>query len=337
MLDTVQILLVRQFTQAQRADAVVYLPTGASSSQLDALRAVEGVAVAEPLAQLPVTLVHGSASYSTTLAAFPADTGMHRFLTGAGTRELPAHGILVGEALKDRIGLSPGDEVDIVLGALQRTVAARVAGFVDEPLGTFAYASTVELAQLIGAGAAADATQSANVQFAAGVDRSTLVDRLTSVAGVAAVIDARGLERAAESLMGLFYAFVGAMLVLGAVMAFALLFNLMSANIGERVTELASLHASGMSSAQLSRAITAENLVLTLAGIVPGLIIGYAGAAEFMASFSSDLFSFELHVRPTTFLFTALGVVAAALVSQLPILAAVRRIDIAQVVRERAG
>jgi putative ABC transport system permease protein len=77
--------------------------------------------------------------------------------------------------------------------------------------------------------------------------------------------------------------------------------------------------------------------MLTVAGIVPGLLVGYVAAAAFMASFSSDLFSFDLRVRPTTFLFSAVGVLLAALVSQLPIFAAVRRIDIAQVVRERAG
>lgn len=336
MLDTVQVLLDRQFNQAQRADAVVYLEGGVTVAQLDALRAVDGVAAAEPLAQLPVTIQHAGASYSTTLAAFPVDTGMHRFLTGSGTRDLPADGILVGAALSAKIGLAPGDEVSLVFGSLQQTVTARVAGFVDEPLGTFAYASTDELSSLIGADAAAGAAQAANVRFAAGASRSQILDGLTAVDGVAAVVDARGLQQAANSLMGLFYAFVGAMLVLGAVMAFALLFNLMSANIGERVTELASLRASGMSGGELARVITAENVLLTLAGIAPGLIVGYAGAAEFMASFSSDLFSFDLHVRPTTFLFTALGVLAAALVSQLPILAAVRRIDIAQVVRERA-
>jgi putative ABC transport system permease protein len=110
----------------------------------------------------------------------------------------------------------------------------------------------------------------------------------------------------------------------------------MAANISERVTELASLRAAGMCGGELSRVITAENVLLTLAGIVPGLVVGYVAAAEFMASFSSDLFTFELAVRPTTFLFTALGVLAAALVSQVPILRAVRRIDIAAVVRERA-
>ena len=179
-------------------------------------------------------------------------------------------------------------------------------------------------------------TTAANVRYAAAADRIATQAGIESVAGVVAVVELKSLQQAAESLMGLFYVFVGVMLALGAVMAFALLFNLMSANISERLTELASLRASGMSGSELSRIITGENVLLTLAGIVPGLVVGYLGAAEFMASFSSDLFQFDLQVRPTTFLFTAIGVLAAALVSQLPILRAVRRIDVARVVRERA-
>jgi len=260
---------------------------------------------------------------------------MHTFLTGDGGA-LPSDGVLVGAALRQTIDVSAGDEVDLIFAQLGQTVRTRVAGFVDEPFGTFAYASLDELAALVGNDAATSATGSANLRFTSGAERGAVISRLESIDGVAAVVDARGLQQAAQSLMGLFYAFVGVMLVLGAVMAFALLFNLMSANISERVTELASLRASGMSGSELSRIITGENILLTLAGIVPGLLVGYLGAAEFMASFSSDLFSFDLAVRPTTFIFTAAGVLAAALVSQLPILRAVRRIDIAAVVRERA-
>lgn len=335
MIDTVQVLLDRQFNQAEGEDAVAYLPAGATSAQLAALGATTGVAAVEPLAQLPVTIAHGAERYSTTLSAFPLDTSMHTFLTGDGGA-LPDDGILVGVALRQTIGLSAGDQVDLIIPQLGRTVQTRVAGFVDEPFGTFAYASLDELATLVGGDAASSATTSANLRFAAGADRGAVITSLEGIDGVAAVVDARGLQRAAESLMGLFYAFVGVMLVLGAVMAFALLFNLMSANISERVTELASLRASGMSGSELSRIITGENILLTLAGIVPGLVVGYVGAAQFMASFSSDLFSFDLAVRPTTFIFTAAGVLAAALISQLPILRAVRRIDIAEVVRERA-
>jgi putative ABC transport system permease protein len=314
------------------------MPGGATDGALTEIAAVAGVAAAEPLAHLAVTIDRDGERYATTLAAFPAGTTMHGFLTADGTRPLPPDGLLVGVALRDTIGLAAGDEVTLVLGEGTGTVEvdARIAGLVEEPFGTYAYGSREVVGALVGPDALEAATRSANVRFEPGADPAATIDRLEEVEGVAAVADARSLARAAESLMGLFYAFVGVMLVLGAVMAFALLFNLMAANISERVTELASLRAAGMSGGELSRVITAENVLLTLAGIVPGLVVGYVAAAEFMASFSSDLFTFELAVRPTTFLFTALGVLAAALVSQVPILRAVRRIDIAAVVRERA-
>jgi putative ABC transport system permease protein len=332
MIDTVQVLLDRQFEQAEQQDAVVHLPAGASSDQLAALAAVDGVTDVEPLLQLPVTIDHQGQRYSTSLVAFPARTAMHRFLTDAGERALPGNGILVGKALRDRIGVAVGDQVTLLVDGAEATTS--VVGFVDEPLGTYAYASLDVATSLLGTDAAAP--QAANLRFAPGADRTAVLGRIEALDGVATAIDARALARAADSLMGLFYAFVGAMLVLGAVMAFALLFNLMSANISERITELASLRASGMTGGELARVITGESVLLTLAGIIPGLVVGYVGAAEFMASFSSDLFSFELAVRPTTFLFTAAGVLAAALISQAPILRAVRRINIARVVRERA-
>ena len=119
-------------------------------------------------------------------------------------------------------------------------------------------------------------------------------------------------------------------------MAFALIFNTMTANIAERSTELAALRTLGMSRGTLSRLVTGENMLLTLAGLVPGLILGYLVAAEFMASFSSDLFIFDLRVRVTTFLFTALGIIVVGIVSQWPALRAVGRLDLGRIIRERS-
>jgi putative ABC transport system permease protein len=336
MIDTVGVLIDQQFNQAERQDATLALPAGVTDAELAAVRDAPGVAGAEPLAHLAVTIVRGDQRYATTLAALPADTSMHRFL-GAPPAGIGTDGILAGSALRGVLDVGEGDEVTLVFTGLDRQVTTTLAGFVDEPLGTLAYASDATLSGLIGPDAVTAGTREVNVRLEPGADRQATLDRLAQLDGVAAVTDARALQQTAESLMGLFYAFVGMMLVLGAVMAFAVLFNLMAANIGERVTELASLRAAGMRGAELSRIITAENVLLTIAGIVPGLVIGYLGALEFMASFSSDLFSFSLHVHPTTFVFTALGILLAALVSQAPILRSVRGIDIARVVRERAS
>ena len=56
----------------------------------------------------------------------------------------------------------------------------------------------------------------------------------------------------------------------------------------------------------------------------------------FMASFSSDMFTFDLRVRPTTFLFTAAAILIVGLLSQYPALKAVGRLDLGRIVRDRS-
>ena len=111
----------------------------------------------------------------------------------------------------------------------------------------------------------------------------------------------------------------------------------LSSNISERVTELASLRAAGMGRRRMAVLITSENMLLTALGVVPGLIAGYYAARVFMATFSSDLFTFDLVLRPWTPVVVAAALLAAALLSQWPVLRAVGRIDIAKTVRERSA
>jgi putative ABC transport system permease protein len=337
MLDTTQILLDRQFLQVQQQDATVYFAEPVPASSVSLMLRVPGVAAVEPQLQVSATIVSGDHRYATTLVGLEPATIMHGFIAPDGSSlRLPENGLVLGAALRDRLGISIGDQVQVepVAGGSPTSIA--VAGFVDEPLGTFAYASLDTAASLAAPGNDPPAVDSALVKYDPGAERSATADRIRAIPNVAGVLDSRGLYDLAQQLMGLFYAFVGVMLLLGAVMAFALIFNTLTANITERATELAALRTLGMSRGSISRLVTGENLVLTVAGVAFGLVVGYAVAVEFMASFSSDLFSFDLKVRPTTFLFTAIAVVLVGFLSQWPALRAVGRIDLGRIVRERS-
>jgi putative ABC transport system permease protein len=65
--------------------------------------------------------------------------------------------------------------------------------------------------------------------------------------------------------------------------------------------------------------------------------VAWLVAREFMASFSSDLFRFDLQLRPWTPVLAGLAMVVVALLSEVPALRALRRVDLVRVVRERAG
>jgi putative ABC transport system permease protein len=137
--------------------------------------------------------------------------------------------------------------------------------------------------------------------------------------------------------LDLFYALVGAMLVFGCAMAFGLIFATVSVNVLERAQEFATLLTAGVRLRQLAAMVTAENLTLTLTGLLPGLLIGYWAAGAFMATFNSDLFHFDVVVLPRSYAITVTAILVSALLSEVPALRAIAKIDLAAAVRERAA
>ncbi len=337
MIDTVQLLLERQFVTVQHQDATVQLLRPVPAGDLGRLK-VAGVATVEPEADIPVTFVHGDHRYATTLTGLRTDTTMHTFLSPDGTHlSLPASGgVLLATPLRATLDVTVGDTVQADAGD-GRTAQLTVAGFTDEPLGALGYTSLAAVASLSDQNGSAPAVDVALVQFVPGADRAAVIDRLTNVAGVAVALDSRELYLLAQNFMGLFYAFIGVMLVLGGVLAFALVFITMTTNVAERSMELASLRTLGMARVTVSRLVTSENMLLIVVGLVPGLVLGYFAAASVMGSFSSDLFQFDLQVRPATFVITAAVILAVGVVSQWPALRSIGRIDLGRVTRERAG
>jgi ABC-type antimicrobial peptide transport system permease subunit len=77
-------------------------------------------------------------------------------------------------------------------------------------------------------------------------------------------------------------------------------------------------------------------VLLTTIGIIPGLIIGYIAAAWMMQSYSSDILQFNLEMRPSTLVLAGLAMIVVALLSVIPGIRSVNRLDIASVVREHA-
>lgn len=333
MIDTVEFLLDRQFIDIQQEDGSVRFEGLADEAAVASLEEVDGVARAEPALEAPVSLSAGEGYFDTLLVVLPADTEMRRFRLVEGEwGSLPAAGLLLGSSAEDLLGISAGDVIDVTVGGTGVTASVPVAGFVDEPLGTLAYTSR-EFAE---AGLGSLPVTSALISYEVGADPAAVRAAVTELDGVAAFEDANAIYNTVQDFMVLFYGFVGIMLVFGAAMAFALIFNAMSVNVAERVREVATLLAVGIRRRTISHLITAENLIVVGIGIPIGLVVGYWVSSVAMATFSSELFKFDLYVRPTTFLFSASAIFVVALVSEWPGIRALRRIDIPEVVKERS-
>ncbi len=330
--DTVSTVLDRQYTAVQLEDAELRTTPGAAGEVLRAVRADPGVAAAEPFVRYDVTLASGRKAYQTLLMALPADTTMHGFATEDGTPgHLPARGVLLGRGAGETLGVKVGDPVTIAISQTGKRIREPVAGFVDEPLNPVAYTSISHLAQVTGSSAPTGIL----IRLKPGALEQTVSARVGALPGVVAYLSTAAVAETIREAFGLYDALVGLMLVFAAIMAAALLYNAMSANVAERSVEVGTLQAAGMGPGIVGRLVTTENLILVAIGLPLGIGAGVLFASWFMSTYETQGYHWNLTMKPTTPLIVAAGVLIAALLAQIPAVRAIRHMDIAKIVRER--
>ncbi len=342
MIDSVVGLMDKQYNEIALEDATIIASEPVTTDMLSDFNSVRGVTRAERISAFSASITRNGTTVATSLQGFENGTQMHGWTNPSGS--LPSTGVVANKGLADKLGIAVGDIIRIDLPTHDVTIDLELVEFVDEPLGLPLYArSTVISEALTAAGVddtkalMADPTvTSALALFDPTLSRSTTVTALEGISGVLAVQDARTLYDLMQDFLGLFYAFVGIMFVFGGLMAFSLMFNTISVNIAERSTEFATLKANGMADRTIAWMIVGENLLLTVAGIIPGVLAGIWVSAAFMSSFNNDSFTFELAIRPITIAIAILSMLAVALLSLIPGVRSVKRLDIGGVVRERA-
>ncbi|WP_330185817.1 FtsX-like permease family protein [Nocardia sp. NBC_01503] len=329
MLTSMRNVLHLQFDVIEHEDATVLIQ-GADTAVRDRLAAIPGVAAVESGTITPITVSANGNSYTTTLNGLQHDTTMHGFRTSDGMTTLPSDGVLAGKPLADRLGVHIGETITVTpaFGAPQQV---RLAGLLDEPLGTFVYADTGTAGRIGGIG-----MHGFLLRFDPAADRDAVRNAATGQPGVIAYTDTHALQNQFDRFLGLFWIFIIVMLILGAVLAFTVIYVTMTVNFAERTTELATLRATGVRTRRITGMLALENLTATLLAVPLGLAAGVLAAWAFLNSFNSDMFTIELAIGWAAPLLAALAVLAAAALSQLPAARLVRRIDIARIVRERA-
>lgn len=337
MIDTMNRLISVQFDEVSTSNGQVEFGAPVTREQLDRIEAVDGVAKVEPAITMPVSVGFGGQVYSTQATGYEPGTVMHGFIDAAGDPvPLPSQGVLIDESISEVMpDLQAGDTVSLTLGTgtAATTVDAEVAGFTYQPLGTFVYADKSWLAREV---PGAEAT-TALLTTADGADPDAVRRAVSDLPGVVAYVDTSSLADVYDKYSGLFYVFIGAMLALGAAMAFAIIFTTMSVNIVERKRELATMRAAGVRYRAIARLVGGENTLVAALGVIPGLILGVIAARVMLQTYSSDQFTLDLYVRPLTLLLASVAIMGVAALSQIPGLRAVRRMDVAEVVRERAA
>ena len=137
-------------------------------------------------------------------------------------------------------------------------------------------------------------------------------------------------------MLKVFNTFIWAIFSFGILMAFAVVFSISSLNILERNRELATMRTIGMSMRKITVLVILENALLGLIGIIIGLFAGNFLAKYFFTFFTSDLFVVEAVTYPSTYILGIAVIFGVLLISSVPALRYISRLNLARAVKEQA-
>ena len=246
---------------------------------------------------------------------------------------IPPDGLMLSTKLAELLHVGIGDSITVEILEGQREIRkAPVTGLITEFSGTNAYMNIHSLRRFLregnsvsGAFIAADAR-----------DLSVLYRELKKTPRVAGVSITKAAlvsfeETIAENLLTM-RAFN---IMFASVIAIGVVYNSARISLSERSRELATLRVMGFTRAEISAILLGELGLLTAVALPLGLLMGYGFAALTALGLNTEVYRIPLVIHRSTFGFSALVVIVAAVISGLIVRRRLDHLDLVAVLKSR--
>ncbi|MDP4597341.1 MAG: ABC transporter permease [Pseudomonadales bacterium] len=323
-----------QFQLSQRDDMLVMFTDSTSTRALGSLRGVPGVEAAEGFRTVPALLHFEHHSYRTPVQGIAPDSDLLHLLDARlQPVRLPPGGLVLTDYLAKLLNVRPGDLLEIEeLQGKQRWLRVPVVATTSQYVGVAAYMRRPDLNRLLQEG---EVISGAMLRVDAR-DQRAVYARLKAMPRIAAVVEQ-------DSAVAAFYAtlaetvlfFTSVSTLLGASIAFGVVYNSMRIALSERHRDLASLRVLGYEVGEVAYILLGELGLLVLLAIPLGLLIGHTLCAFIAHQFSTDLYRIPLVLAPDVYAFAALVVLVSALLSAMVIWRHLRQLDLVGVLKTR--
>ncbi len=196
-------------------------------------------------------------------------------MSGASPSEALAAGDLVLSASTARkLGVAPGERVEVDSPLVDDPVTLRVGALSDEMLGQPAYVSLDAASRLTGS----PVTSYNALYIDADPARANRIrEDIYDLPGAASVQVKAAYVDQLKKWLELFDFFGVVLLGFGAALAFVVVFTTFTANVTERTREIATMRTIGEDNLRLTVMITLENLAIAVAAMPLGSLAGRAG------------------------------------------------------------
>jgi putative ABC transport system permease protein len=301
---------------------------------LHELESLPGVLRVEPSRDVPIRLRSRNREYETVLQGLPQRGELRRLLTADLDQiELPESGVLLTDVLATRLGVQPGDALEVeILEGRPRSRQVAVVGVVDEVLGLNAYAEIGAVNSLLGEGRMVGGARllvdpDARDEIYVRLQNLPQIGSATlRTSAYEAFLETSGATQTATAVI------LGA---LAAIVAIGVVYNGARVVLAERSRELASLRVIGFTRVEVSTILLGELGVQLVAAVPLGCLMGYGLARSLIAGIDTELYRFPLIISAKTYVVASLVALVAGTAAALLVRRRVDRLDLVEVLKTR--
>ena len=334
MKDAVNYLMDFQFRQVQREDMTIVFNEPRPARTRYEVANLPGVISSEPFRLVSVRLRFGHRTYRTALTGISSQGEFRRLMNkDSNLVYLPSNGVVLTTKLAEILHVQPGDILTVEVLEEDRPVRqVTVTGLVDELLGVQAYINIHALNRLMREGQTiSGAYLAVDAHYAN--ELYTELKRIPAVTGISTrQASLNSFEEISAENLKIMTNFL---VTFACIITVSVVYNSARIALSERSRELASLRIIGFTKAEVAFILLGEQAILILLAIPVGYAIGYGLAALMASAYNSELYRLPLIINNSTYAFTFVVVVLAAVASGLIIRRQINHLDLIAVLKTR--
>lgn len=239
---------------------------------------------------------------------YAGELGKYINLTNRKTgqvHQLTDNGAIITEKLSTTLGVKEGDWLTLFVDD-SHSVRIPVASVVENYAFHYIYVSGNLYTSIFGSAPAYNyITANLAIENMSQEQKNALATELMREYEISAVAYTGQIQNSFENIMDSISAIVLILIVSAALLAFIVLYNLSIINITERIKEIATIKVLGFDNLEVSSYIFRENIILTVIGIIEGLVCGVILHKVVITLAEVDILMFGRGISVKSFIYAA--------------------------------
>ncbi len=326
------LLFNEQFGELQTMDYNIDFlrPVNDNSALLEVSQLID-IDHIEPKIEIPLEVSRGWKKETVSVIAVPKDTKLYDFKNKSGREiDLPEDGIFLSTILAKSLDVKVGDVIEVksYIGDKEKK-EVEVKGIVEQHLGSNGYMNIDAMYDLI---------DERNMVTGVLINSDDeVVTKLKDVKNIRQVQSMEDMQNSMLKFMDMMIASVSVWMIFGGALGFAIVYNITTVSINERIMEFSSLRVLGFDKSQIYRLVSRENGLAAIFGILLGIPLGYGMCTGLTQAISTEIYSIPIMILPSVYVFSGIATIIFTTLAQLATIRKIHNINFMEALKNRVS